>query len=248
VNRAATLFALRKCLLLALTLLCGSAGDGRTAEAVAAPEPRFIDVTVAGWRVKLNADFQQAQPKLARQAMALLRKELAAIAATVPRQRLGQLRRATIWLDERVPTGPDNETGPVFHFDRTWLETHGLDPDMAGGVEIPNAQRFLDSYSWEPWVIMHELAHFYHRVVLGDGNAIILRAYQHARDAHLYERVLHYDGKMLPAYALKNELEYFAELTESYFGRNDYYPFTRAELQEYDPSGFAMMQQIWEAP
>jgi hypothetical protein len=247
-SRVAALFAARKRLLFALALLCGFAADGRAAEVAAVPRPRFVDVTVVGWTVKVNADFRHSQPKLTRQAMALLQRELAAIAATVPPQRLGQLRRATIWLDERIRKGPDNTTGPVFHFDRAWLQAHGLNPDMAGGVEIPNAQRFLDSYSWEPWVIMHELAHFYHRVVLGDGNALILRAYQHAREAHLYESVLHYDGRMLPAYALKNELEYFAELTEAYFGRNDYYPFTRAELQEYDPSGFAMMQQVWEAP
>jgi hypothetical protein len=248
VSRAAPLFARRNSLLLALALLCGAAGDGRTAEVGGSRTPRFVDVAVVGWTVKVNADFQRAQPKLTRQAMALLKRELAAIVATVPPRRLGQLRRATIWLDERLPTGPDSITGPVFHFDRNWLAAHGLNPDMAGGVEIPNAQKFLDSYSWEPWVVMHELAHFYHRAVLGDGNPVILRAYQHAREAHLYERVLHYDGKMLPAYALKNELEYFAELTEAYFGRNDYYPFTRAELREYDSVGFAMIQQIWEAP
>ncbi len=30
-------------------------------------------------------------------------------------------------------------------------------------------------------------------------------------------------------------LEYFAEGTEAYFYRNDFYPFVRAELKDHDP-------------
>ncbi len=238
----------RQRLLLVFSLLCGFAGGGRAAEVAAAAGPEFIDETIAGWHVKVSAEFQRAQALLAQQASALLQRELVAIATTVPPQRLAQLRRATIWLDERVPAGAESAKAPVFHPDRTWLERHGLNPEMAGGVELPSAQAFLDSYSWEPWVILHELAHFYHHAVLGDGNALVLSAYRHAREVHLYESVRHYDGRMLRAYALENEREYFAELTEAYFGRNDFYPFTRAELREYDPVGFTMMQDVWEAP
>jgi hypothetical protein len=234
--------------LLVLAVVCGVAGDRRPWENIALAGPAFIDETVVGWTVKVSAAFQRSHPQLAEQALALLREELAAIARTVPSQRLASLRQATIWLDERVPSGPDGEKAPVFHRDRTWLERHGLDPDMAGGVELPNAQTFLDSYSWEPWVIMHELAHSYQHRVLGDGNVLILAAYRHARAMHLYESVGHYDGTMRRAYALENEREYFAELTEAYFGRNDFYPFTRPELQAYDPQGYALMRQVWEAP
>ena len=35
------------------------------------------------------------------------------------------------------------------------------------------------------------------------------------------------------------------ELTEAYFGKNDYYPFTRDELEEFDPKGFELMQEAW---
>jgi hypothetical protein len=189
---------------------------------------------------------QRDHPELVKQSLALLEKELSAIIRAVPPQRLPQLKRVTFWLDERVPQGAVKDQVPVFHPNPVWLREHGLNPAMAGGIELPNAAYFLTTYSWEPWAILHELAHFYQNTVLGDDNAVIKAAYDHARATSLYQSVAHYDGKTLPAYALQNEREYFAELSEAYFGRNDYYPFTRAELESYDPVGFAMVKAMWE--
>jgi hypothetical protein len=240
---------MKKLLWLVSGLLFGLVGVGRAAGGSAAlAENGFIDETILGWHVKVGAEFWRSDPLVVQEALVLLHKELEAITTAIPAQRLAQLRQVTFWLDERVPEGGESAKGPVFHPDRNWLKDHDLNPDMAGGIELPNALTFLDSYSWEPWVIMHELAHFYHHTVLGDGNALVRDAYRHARETHLYESVRHYDGRTLRAYALENEKEYFAELTEAYFGRNDFYPFTRDELQSYDPAGFAMMQEVWEAP
>ena len=204
--------------------------------------------SILGWRVKVNAAFRRAQPAVVTAALALLEKELAAVTQSLPPQRLAQLRQAIFWLDERVPEGPPATRAPVFHPSPVWLMEHGLNPDMAGGIELPNAQTFLDSYSWEPAAILHELAHFYHHAVLGEDNPVIREAYDHAKAAGLYQNVAHYDGKTLPAYALTNPNEFFAELTEAYFGRNDFFPFTRDELEAYDPVGFAMVKTLWERP
>ena len=204
--------------------------------------------TVLGWRVKVNAVFRRGQPAIASAALALLEKELAAVAQSLPPQRLPQLRRAVFWLDERVPNGPPAARAPVFHPNPVWLMEHGLNPAMAGGIELPSAATFLDSYSWEPAAILHELAHFYHHTILGDDNPVIRDAYDHARKAGLYEQVGHYDGKTVRAYALENDHEFFAELSEAYFGRNDFFPFTRAELESYDPVGFRMVKTLWERP
>ena len=38
--------------------------------------------------------------------------------------------------------------------------------------------------------------------------------------------------------------EYFAELTEAWFGDNDYYPFDRADLLS-DPVGAAVVEEVW---
>jgi hypothetical protein len=52
-------------------------------------------------------------------------------------------------------------------------------------------------------------------------------------------------GAVGRAYALNNYLEFFAELTEAYFVRNDFFPFTRDELRQYDAVGYAMIESVW---
>jgi hypothetical protein len=44
---------------------------------------------------------------------------------------------------------------------------------------------------------------------------------------------------------MNNEKEYFAESTEAFFGVNDFYPFVRAELKEYDPEMCALQGEVW---
>jgi hypothetical protein len=50
------------------------------------------------------------------------------------------------------------------------------------------------------------------------------------------------------AYALTNDREYFAETTEAFFGRNDFFPFDRAELERADPAACEMLRQAWGLP
>ena len=40
-------------------------------------------------------------------------------------------------------------------------------------------------------------------------------------------------------------MEFFAEMTESYFGQNDFYPFNRAELRRDEPEVYALMRKLW---
>ena len=39
----------------------------------------------------------------------------------------------------------------------------------------------------------------------------------------------------------------FAELTEAYFGQNDWFPHNREELRNYDPRGYKMIEEVWSA-
>ena len=48
------------------------------------------------------------------------------------------------------------------------------------------------------------------------------------------------------AYAIKNNLEYFAELSAMYFVGGDYYPYEREELTLYDPDGVKMVKKLWD--
>jgi hypothetical protein len=46
-------------------------------------------------------------------------------------------------------------------------------------------------------------------------------------------------------YGLTDAKEYFAEGTEAYLYRNDFYPFVRAELKEHDPALHDVLLQVW---
>ena len=61
----------------------------------------------------------------------------------------------------------------------------------------------------------------------------------------LYQSVLRINGNHERHYAMTNEKEYFAESTEAFFGTNDFYPFVRAELREYDPEMFDLECAVW---
>ena len=53
-------------------------------------------------------------------------------------------------------------------------------------------------------------------------------------------------GRRVKHYALTDPMEFFAEMTEAYFGANDFFPFTRAELKESEPEIYDLLGIIWE--
>ncbi|MDZ4784300.1 MAG: zinc-dependent peptidase [Planctomycetia bacterium] len=57
-----------------------------------------------------------------------------------------------------------------------------------------------------------------------------------------------YDGTRVRHYALTDEKEFFAEMTEAYFGSNDFFPFNRAELQEAEPEIYQLLVDMWATP
>jgi hypothetical protein len=71
----------------------------------------------------------------------------------------------------------------------------------------------------------------------------IEEAYRQAVKRNLYESVEYVRGGKQRAYALTDSREYFAELSEAYFEKDDFYPFTRNRLKAYDLVGFRLMQQ-----
>ena len=75
--------------------------------------------------------------------------------------------------------------------------------------------------------------------------APIKAAYAAANASGKYEHVLQIRGKTERHYALNNDQEYFAESTEAFFGTNDFYPFVRAELKEFDPQMEAVVREAW---
>ena len=98
-------------------------------------------------------------------------------------------------------------------------------------------------------MVLHELAHAYHDQVLGFNDTRIRDAFEAAEASGGYDEVDRFNGNKIVkdrAYALSNHKEYFAESTEAYFGRNDFYPFTRKDLQHHDPGMLTLLEEVWQ--
>ena len=137
-------------------------------------------------------------------------------------------------------------TGKVAHISFR-LDGFGIN---ASGVEFTNVRIYEQETKRMPNFPLHELAHAYHDQVLDFENKDIVAAYNHAKVTGSYDKVERRNGDGRPntfekAYAMTNHMEYFAESTEAFFSRNDFYPFTRADLHKHDPMMEKLLQRIW---
>jgi len=204
--------------------------------------------TLAGFTLRINDDLLAEEELLAR-VLLRLEHDLDEIASVLPEPQLEILRESTIWIEKQgaiVPGGMSGR-GMCFHPSAAWLTSHGLLAEKEGGVEIINAEDFPVWRRNQPSMTFHEFAHAYHWR-LGFDHEEIKAAYDDAMDAGLYDAVdynMAPDAEPVRAYAANNEREYFAELSEAYFGLNDYFPFTRRQLETHDPTGYALVERLW---
>jgi len=214
------------------------------------PEPPFTPTSdyavreLLGFRLYLHPDLKQ-HPEEAAAALEELESQLRQVRRVVPDKPLAELQKTPFWIEwERKPRGACE-----VHVSAGWLKENGYNPDKLYAVEINNVRNFVAwSRRTQPWMVLHELAHSYHHRVLGADYAPLHEAFRQAQSAKSYEAVKFVHGETRRAYALTNASEYFAELTEAYFGRNDFFPFTAAELREHDPAGFAFLERTWGQP
>ena len=133
-----------------------------------------------------------------------------------------------------------------YHPSQAWLIKNNHDPSLVKRVHIPRAQQLIARSTWlkHPYVILHELAHAYHDQVLGFENEEIKKPIIERKSLSSMAALL-FRGGLTSHYARTDHKEFFAEMTESYVGVNDFYPFVRAELQKHDPKTFQLMERIW---
>jgi hypothetical protein len=205
------------------------------------------DRQLEGWTVRVDDRLLKGPDEaLGTRALRFLENKLSDIKAVVPEDKLKKLQAVTIVLDLT-----HGKLGPMqYHPDGGWLKANGYSPDLAKCVHIPRAADLPTkrNINEQPWVILHELAHAYHDQVLGFDEPRIKEAYEKYKKGGHGEKALLYNGKRVKHYALTNHKEFFAEMTEAYFGVNDFFPFNRAELKESEPEIFTLLSDIWESP
>ena len=224
--------------------------DQMTVELRASRDPRFsldnhTTFTVRGWTIYLNDKMWHDEATKTRQMLDLLTVQLDRVIAVVRPPVLRQLRAVPIWINPRYEgVRPTAE----YHPGAGWLRDNDRDPAMEKAVEITNVSNFAFENRRMPYVMLHELAHAYHDRVLGFDEPAVIAAFEAARESGGYEKVKRFNGRTTvidKAYALSNHKEYFAESTEAYFGKNDFYPFNRVELKEHDVQMHDLLGKLW---
>lgn len=205
--------------------------------------PGHFAKIIEGWTVEFAQEFHDTNnSKVYYKSKKALANHLQRISYLMPPSKLKELQGLIIRVDlfHKLKT-------MQYHPSRGWLEDHGFDPSLQKRVHIPRAKALFARNTWlqHPYVILHELAHSYHDQILGFDNVEIKEAFQRSEREKLYERVLVFRGGMTKHYARTNEKEFFAEMTESYVGVNDFFPFVRSELKNHDPQTFELMRKIW---
>jgi hypothetical protein len=219
-------------------------------EKKAATKPIHREVRkVVGWSVHINGDLLKTEPAATQKALELLAAQLQQIDEELPAPAVAQLKKVKLYFS---PAYPKTQARAEFHPGEQWLKENGRDPVMVRSVEFTNIPEFEAETIRMPNFALHELAHAYHFLNLKDGygNADVIKAFEVAKASGKYARVersngIHGKNTFEKAYAISSPMEYFAEATEAYFSRNDYFPYTAKELQMHDPEMFSLLTKLW---
>ena len=219
-------------------------GDARVDDKLDPSKPTSRTIrNIEGWTVRID-DRLLSPPHdaLGTRAIKLLEAKLADITFVVPADRLAKLQAVPIVLD--LTHGKLHAM--QYHPSPEWLQEHGYACDLAKCVHICEAADFVAvrQVNEQPWVVLHELAHAYHDQVLGFDDPRIVAAYERFKQSGHGDSVLLITGRRVRHYGLTDPKEFFAEMTEAYFGMNDFFPFNRAELMTAEPEIFELLKSI----
>jgi hypothetical protein len=220
---------------------------------------RYVETTLGGWPVRLDAKLKKGDRRLRP-----LEKDLKALGQRLPPAARDLLRESTpLWINDTYWYGP--KACPIqakaccFHPHVEWLRENGCNPKKAECVEVYDLDDYNDSrYHWlAGGVMLHEYSHAYHFKFLDGGydNAQIEACYAAAMQERLYDRVgVHgAQGPTARAYASKDPMEYFAELSTAFLGGidpnqeyNKWFPYNRKQVAEHDPNAYEMLKDVWQ--
>ncbi len=209
---------------------------------------RHQSKSIEGWTVLVSDQLLEKEKAATERALELLTVQLKEITRVVPAAAVVELRKVPLWFS---PQYPGVQQRAEYHPGAGWLRDNKRNPAMEKAVEFTNVRIFERETKRMPNFALHELAHAYHDRVLpkGFGNEEIKAAFKNAKAKGLYEKVEQRFGNgrsaRVRAYAITNPMEYFAESTEAFFSTNDFFPFTRKQLEKHDPQMFALLKTLW---
>ena len=162
-----------------------------------------------------------------------------------------------VFVNTQIRFGPpitaDNLNGAVFHPAAGWLTDNGncgALKEMC--VELYSTKDYLQRRTHfgniggpSAWMLHHEMSHAYHYKLDRWGHTDITEAYDAAMKSGKYNSVPHVQGGKDKAYACNNQMEYFASIAAAWFCENDWYPFNRKDVCEFDPQAADLMRKYY---
>jgi hypothetical protein len=217
----------------------------RQYESLTIADSKFGDLTVLVEK-QLKAD----TPAVAKAAIARLKAKRAEALSVLPkpaREKLAKVRFFLLYGSKARNGGRDNG---LEYFQKNAPEHHPqLDPRWGDAIVIYCAKNYVEiSDLWALKALFHELAHAYQLEQWPENEPEIVHAWEHAKNEKLYLNVVDVETKQSidSAYAISNQLEFFAELSCMYFVKCNYEPSDRNQLKAYDPVGYAMIRKMWK--
>lgn len=204
----------------------------------------YTSRSIEGWPVRVSDELLQENRVQTDRALELIAEQLRRVKEVLPPEPLARVRTVPIWLSP--PYQGVRPTGE-YHPGAAWLADQGRRPELHQCVELTNTAILEREVKRMPMLLLHELAHAYHDQVLGFEQAAIRKAFRSARESGIYNEVERSNGSIEKAYAMTTPMEYFAETTEAFFGVNDFYPFTRTELERHDRRMYDLLAELWDA-
>jgi arylsulfatase A-like enzyme len=197
---------------------------------------------IEGWSIRVSEELRSKEPEATQRALELLTEQCRKVINVLPDDSLAKIRNVPIWMT--LPAPGRRPTGE-YHHDPIWLRRNGLNPAKAKGIEFSNIPIFEAEIKRMPMLLLHELAHAFHNQELDYQHGEIRNLFRQAKKSGTYDKVARKNYEPQEAYAMNNQMEYFAETTEAYFGENDYYPFNRSDLKKHDPKMHDLLKKLW---
>jgi len=200
------------------------------------------------YQVYYETSMKSGDPELLATSVNKLTSNLDTIFQKLPEPAVNTLKG----IDFYLMWGPDSPQGGeksgMRYISPNGTKSHSAhDSQWQNAIIIYSAKNLMYlSDLWSKKALTHELAHAWHLLNWSSKEEKILNPWLNARSASLYQSVKSIDGKNIsPAYASKNQLEYFAELSAIYFVGGNYFPFDKEGLKTYDFEGYQMVEYFW---
>ena len=121
--------------------------------------------------------------------------------------------------------------------------------EFGGSIAIGDIKEYYElKQNNQPMIMANMAARLYCDKYMGDAERSALSD-AFASIGSKYDKVYYSNGKKLEmnkkSPAKDNAASYFAELTEAYFGVNDYYPMDIEEMKRFDKNGYDIMVKVW---